>query len=95
MRKSQRRQGALTCRHVFLFMPWLTTSGFLSSSTYQDAKLAKLSGTIQNAILGEFVVRNTFIYPPEPLMKIIGDLSYTPENMPKSNSSSISGYHMQ
>ncbi|KAI1309963.1 hypothetical protein EDD11_003943 [Mortierella claussenii] len=60
------------------------------------AKLAELSGTIQNDILKEFMVRNTFIYPPEPSMKIIGDIfSYTSENMPKYNSISISGYHMQ
>ena len=58
--------------------------------------MAELSGTIQNDILKEFMVRNTFIYPPEPSMKIIGDIfSYTSENMPKYNSISISGYHMQ
>ncbi len=54
------------------------------------------SGTIQNDILKEFMVRNTYIYPPEPSMKIIGDIiEYTAKNMPKFNSISISGYHMQ
>lgn len=56
----------------------------------------KLSGTIQNDILKEFMVRNTYIYPPEASMKIISDIfRYTSENMPKFNSISISGYHMQ
>jgi len=56
----------------------------------------KLSGTIQNDILKEFMVRNTYIYPPEPSMRIIGDIiEYTAKNMPKFNSISISGYHMQ
>ena len=56
----------------------------------------KLAGTIQNDILKEFMVRNTFIYPPEPSMKLIGDIfAYTAEHMPKFNSISISGYHMQ
>lgn len=59
-----------------------------------DRKL--LSGTIQNDILKEFMVRNTFIYPPEPSMRIIGDIiEYTSTDMPKYNSISISGYHMQ
>ncbi|OSY88124.1 methylmalonyl-CoA mutase [Tenacibaculum holothuriorum] len=59
-----------------------------------DQKL--LSGTIQNDILKEFMVRNTYIYPPTPSMKIIADIfRYTSENMPKFNSISISGYHMQ
>lgn len=59
-----------------------------------DQKL--LSGTIQNDILKEFMVRNTYIYPPEPSMKIIGDIfSYTAKHMPKYNSISISGYHLQ
>lgn len=57
---------------------------------------ALLSGTIQNDILKEFMVRNTYIYPPEPSMRIIQDIfAYTSENMPKFNSISISGYHMQ
>ena len=56
----------------------------------------KLSGTIQNDILKEFMVRNTYIYPPTPSMKIIADIfEYTSKNMPKFNSISISGYHMQ
>jgi methylmalonyl-CoA mutase len=56
----------------------------------------KLSGTIQNDILKEFMVRNTYIYPPEPSMRIIGDIiEYTSQNMPKFNSISISGYHLQ
>ncbi|SEA73882.1 methylmalonyl-CoA mutase [Psychroflexus halocasei] len=56
----------------------------------------KLSGTIQNDILKEFMVRNTYIYPPTPSMKIISDIfEYTSQNMPKFNSISISGYHMQ
>ena len=55
-----------------------------------------LSGTIQNDILKEFMVRNTYIYPPSPSMKIIADIfEYTSKNMPKFNSISISGYHMQ
>ncbi len=58
-------------------------------------KLEALSGTIQNDILKEFMVRNTYIYPPEPSMKIISDIfEYTSKNMPKFNSISISGYHM-
>jgi hypothetical protein len=57
---------------------------------------AQLRGTIQNDILKEFMVRNTFIYPPEPSMRIIGDImAYTSRNMPLYNSISISGYHMQ
>jgi methylmalonyl-CoA mutase len=55
-----------------------------------------LSGTIQNDILKEIMVRNTYIYPPAPSMKIIADIfEYTSKNMPKFNSISISGYHMQ
>ncbi|KAI9033124.1 vitamin B12-dependent enzyme [Hyaloraphidium curvatum] len=61
----------------------------------QGAKPAELAGTIQNDILKEFMVRNTFIYPPEPSMRIIGDIfAYTSKHMPKFNSISISGYHM-
>src|ERR671911_709640 len=56
----------------------------------------QLSGTIQNDILKEFMVRNTYIYPPEPSMRIVADIiEYTAKNMPKFNSISISGYHMQ
>ncbi|KAN0029902.1 hypothetical protein ACTA71_008040 [Dictyostelium dimigraforme] len=62
----------------------------------QGAKQSQLAGTIQNDILKEFMVRNTFIYPPEPSMKIISDIMvYTAKNMPKYNSISISGYHIQ
>ncbi|KAF2076426.1 hypothetical protein CYY_002283 [Polysphondylium violaceum] len=62
----------------------------------QGAKQSQLAGTIQNDILKEFMVRNTFIYPPEPSMRIISDImAYTSRNMPKYNSISISGYHMQ
>src|SRR5690606_4964477 len=57
---------------------------------------SQLSGTIQNDILKEFMVRNTFIYPPGPSMRIVRDImTYTAKNMPKYNSISISGYHMQ
>src|SRR5690606_7290326 len=56
----------------------------------------QLSGTIQNDILKEFMVRNTYIYPPAPSMKIVADIfAYTSKHMPKFNSISISGYHMQ
>jgi methylmalonyl-CoA mutase len=62
----------------------------------QGCTLEQLSGTIQNDILKEFMVRNTYIYPPEFSMRIIGDIfAYTAKNMPKFNSISISGYHMQ
>jgi methylmalonyl-CoA mutase len=62
----------------------------------QGVAPAKLSGTIQNDILKEFMVRNTYIYPPAPSMRIISDIfAYTSRNMPKFNSISISGYHMQ
>ncbi|MEG2319417.1 MAG: methylmalonyl-CoA mutase family protein, partial [Mucinivorans sp.] len=62
----------------------------------QGATLEQLSGTIQNDILKEFMVRNTYIYPPKFSMKIIADIfEYTSKNMPKFNSISISGYHMQ
>jgi methylmalonyl-CoA mutase len=62
----------------------------------QGVTLEQLSGTIQNDILKEFMVRNTYIYPPTPSMKIISDIfEYTSKNMPKFNSISISGYHMQ
>src|SRR5699024_8842656 len=62
----------------------------------QGVPKEKLAGTIQNDILKEVMVRNTYIYPPAPSMRIIGDIfSYTAEHMPKFNSISISGYHMQ
>jgi len=69
---------------------------YINAGLEQGAKLEQLSGTIQNDILKEFMVRNTYIYPPEPSMRIIGDIfAYTSKNMPKFNSISISGYHMQ
>ncbi|CAF0849643.1 unnamed protein product [Brachionus calyciflorus] len=69
---------------------------YIGAALEQGAPLNKLSGTIQNDILKEFMVRNTYIFPPEPSMKIIADIfAYTSKNMPKFNSISISGYHMQ
>ncbi len=69
---------------------------YIAAAKKQGVGLDKLSGTIQNDILKEFMVRNTYIYPPLPSMKIIGDIfEYTTKNMPKFNSISISGYHMQ
>ncbi|WP_407933665.1 methylmalonyl-CoA mutase [Draconibacterium orientale] len=69
---------------------------YIVTGLEQGATLEQLSGTIQNDILKEFMVRNTYIYPPEFSMKIIADIfEYTSQNMPKFNSISISGYHMQ
>ena len=69
---------------------------YIVAALEQGAKLEELAGTIQNDILKEFMVRNTYIYPPEMSMRIIGDIfAYTSQNMPKFNSISISGYHMQ
>ncbi|MGA9270562.1 MAG: methylmalonyl-CoA mutase [Lutimonas sp.] len=69
---------------------------YIAAAKKQGVSTDKLSGTIQNDILKEFMVRNTYIYPPLPSMKIIGDIfEYTTKNMPKFNSISISGYHMQ
>ncbi len=69
---------------------------YIVAAEEQGVKTQQLSGTIQNDILKEFMVRNTYIYPPEPSMKIIADIfKYTAQNMPKFNSISISGYHMQ
>ena len=69
---------------------------FIVAGEEQNVPPEKLSGTIQNDILKEFMVRNTYIYPPEPSMRIISDIfSYTSKNMPRFNSISISGYHMQ
>lgn len=69
---------------------------YIVAALEQGAELDELAGTIQNDILKEFMVRNTFIYPPTPSMKIISDIfEYTSQNMPKFNSISISGYHMQ
>ncbi|NTV01171.1 MAG: methylmalonyl-CoA mutase [Chlorobiaceae bacterium] len=69
---------------------------YIVAAEEQGVAPEKLSGTIQNDILKEFMVRNTYIYPPEPSMRIIADIfRYTSEKMPKFNSISISGYHMQ
>lgn len=69
---------------------------FIVAGEEQGVSPDKLTGTIQNDILKEFMVRNTYIYPPEPSMRLIADIfSYTSKNMPKFNSISISGYHMQ
>ena len=69
---------------------------FIVAGEEQGVPQAKLDGTIQNDILKEFMVRNTYIYPPEPSMRIISDIfAYTSAHMPKFNSISISGYHMQ
>lgn len=69
---------------------------YIVAAEEQGVKQSELSGTIQNDILKEFMVRNTYIYPPKPSMKIIADIfEYTSQNMPRFNSISISGYHMQ
>ncbi|MCH2488691.1 MAG: methylmalonyl-CoA mutase [Flavobacteriales bacterium] len=69
---------------------------YIVAAEEQGVSLNALTGTIQNDILKEFMVRNTYIYPPKPSMKIISDIfEFTSENMPKFNSISISGYHMQ
>ena len=71
-------------------------SFYIIAAEEQGVSMDKLSGTIQNDILKEFMVRNTYIYPPKPSMKIIADIfEFTSKNMPKFNSISISGYHMQ
>ena len=71
-------------------------AGYVVAAEEQGVTQDQLSGTIQNDILKEFMVRNTYIYPPEPSMRIIGDIiAYTAQHMPKFNSISISGYHMQ
>jgi methylmalonyl-CoA mutase len=70
-------------------------ANYIVAAEEQGFKPEQLSGTIQNDILKEFMVRNTYIYPPEPSMRIVADIiSYTAEKMPKFNSISISGYHM-
>jgi methylmalonyl-CoA mutase len=70
-------------------------ANYIVAAEEQGVKQAQLSGTIQNDILKEFMVRNTYIYPPEPSMRIVADIiAYTAERMPKFNSISISGYHM-
>ncbi|MFA5512567.1 MAG: methylmalonyl-CoA mutase, partial [Candidatus Kapaibacterium sp.] len=69
---------------------------YIVTALEQGASMDQLSGTIQNDILKEYMVRNTYIYPPEPSMRIIADIfEFTSRNMPKFNSISISGYHMQ
>ncbi|CDM63191.1 MULTISPECIES: methylmalonyl-CoA mutase [Rhizobium] len=71
-------------------------ASFIVAGEEQGVPRAQLSGTIQNDILKEFMVRNTYIYPPEPSMRIVADIiEYTAREMPKFNSISISGYHMQ
>ncbi|MBT5107426.1 MAG: methylmalonyl-CoA mutase, partial [Rhodospirillaceae bacterium] len=71
-------------------------ASFIVAGEEQGVPLAQLSGTIQNDVLKEFMVRNTYIYPPEPSMRIVADIiEYTAKNMPRFNSISISGYHMQ
>ena len=71
-------------------------AGYIVAAEEQGVDQSKLSGTIQNDILKEFMVRNTYIYPPEPSMRIVSDIiGYTSKHMPRYNSISISGYHMQ
>jgi methylmalonyl-CoA mutase len=71
-------------------------AGYIVAAEEQGVAREKLSGTIQNDILKEFMVRNTYIYPPGPSMRIVADIiAYTAHNMPRFNSISISGYHMQ
>ena len=71
-------------------------ASFIVAGEEQGVAIKDLSGTIQNDILKEFMVRNTYIYPPDPSMRIVADIiEYTSKEMPKFNSISISGYHMQ
>ena len=71
-------------------------ANFIVAAEDQGVNQELLKGTIQNDILKEFMVRNTYIYPPEPSMRIVSDIiQYTAKNMPFFNSISISGYHMQ
>ena len=71
-------------------------AGYIVAAEEQGVAPGQLEGTIQNDILKEFMVRNTYIYPPEPSMRIVADIiEYTTQNMPKFNLISISGYHMQ
>lgn len=75
-------------------IPILAT--FTVAGEEQGIPREALSGTVQNDILKEFIVRNTYIYPPEPSMRIVADIiAFTAQNMPRFNSISISGYHMQ
>ena len=69
---------------------------YIVAAEEQGVRTKELAGTIQNDILKEFMVRNTYIYPPKPSMRIVSDIfAYTSQQMPKFNSISISGYHMQ
>ena len=71
-------------------------AGYVVAAEEQGVRQDQLSGTIQNDILKEFMVRNTYIYPPQPSMRVVGDIiAYTARHMPRFNSISISGYHMQ
>jgi methylmalonyl-CoA mutase len=71
-------------------------AGYIVAAEEQGVEQSQLSGTIQNDILKEFLVRNTYIYPPEPSMRIVGDIiAHCTENMPRYNTISISGYHIQ
>src|SRR5476649_318501 len=71
-------------------------AGYIVAAEEQGVDQAQLAGTIQNDILKEFMVRNTYIYPPEPSMQIVADIiEHTAQHMPRFNSISISGYHMQ
>lgn len=71
-------------------------ANYIVAGEEQGVQLSQLSGTIQNDILKEYMVRNTFIYPPEPSMRIVADIiEFTSKHMPRFNSISISGYHMQ
>src|SRR5207248_8010971 len=71
-------------------------AGYVVAAEEQGVSQDRLTGTIQNDILKEFMVRNTYIYPPAPSMRIVADIiEYTAKRMPKFNSISISGYHMQ
>src|SRR5437667_10018144 len=71
-------------------------AGFIVAAEEQGVPQDKLQGTIQNDSLKEFMVRNTYIYPPGPSMRIVADIiEYTSKHMPRFNSISISGYHMQ
>src|SRR5205814_3548111 len=73
-----------------------TMANFIGAAEEQGVPPEKLTGTIQNDILKEFMVRNTYIYPPAPSMRIVADIiAYTSRHMPRFNSISISGYHMQ
>ena len=74
----------------------LILAGFIVAGEEQGVDQSQLAGTIQNDILKEFMVRNTYIYPPEPSMRIVADIiEHTAQHMPRFNSISISGHHMQ